>query len=219
MIVATRRSLVAVFLVVVAGCSTSSPPVSPSPEARSAAPSPPASSAPSSAPSGPTPTSVPTTGATASSAAVSPVACPDLPQTIAVPSDRLVDLKVVPGADADRLTFVFGNPSLPGPPAPPQGSLQVARPPYTEAASGAAIKLAGRHVAQVRFTNMSLANDVGQPTYAGPTTVTPNAVALQQAVLFDASEGVIGWYVGYDGSGCTALVGGPNEVALVIAHR
>jgi hypothetical protein len=76
----------------------------------------------------------------------------------------------------------------------------------------------GQHVVQVRFTGMSLSNDVGQPTYNGPSEVKPDLVALQNAVLFDASEGVIGWYVGYDGSGCLTLLRDSDEVTLVIAH-
>ena len=136
-----------------------------------------------------------------------------------MPSDRFTDIKVVPGADADRLVFVFGNASLPGPPTPPQGSLEVARPPYTQAASGKSITIAGDHVVQVRFTGMSLANDVGQPTYDGRTDIRATGTAFKQAVLFDASEGVIGWYVGYDGSGCVSMAVGAHDVTLVIGRR
>jgi hypothetical protein len=136
-----------------------------------------------------------------------------------LPSDRFTDIKVVPGADADRLTFVFGNASLPGPPTPPQGSLEVARPPYTQAASGKSITIAGDHVVQVRFSGMSLANDVGQPTYDGRTDIRATGTAFKQAVLFDASEGDIGWYVGYNGSGCVGIAVGAHDVTLVIAHR
>ena len=135
-----------------------------------------------------------------------------------MPSDRFTDIKAVPGAAADRLIFTFGNASLPGPPTPPQGSLDVARPPYTQAASGKSITIAGDHVVQVRFTGMSLANDVGQPTYDGRTDIRATGTALKEAVLFDASEGVIGWYVGYDGPGCVAMAVGAHDVTLVIAH-
>jgi hypothetical protein len=76
----------------------------------------------------------------------------------------------------------------------------------------------GDHVVQVRFSGMSLANDVGQPTYAGPEEVRPTLEALRHAALFDASEGIIGWYVGYDGSGCLELVRNGDNVTLVIGH-
>ena len=129
---------------------------------------------------------------------------------MALPSDRFTDIEVAPGADR-RPAHVHLRQSLAaGPPAPPQGSLDVARPPYTQAASGEAIKITGDHVVLVRFTGMSLANDVGQPTYDGPPSIKRRLrTALKQAVLFDASEGAIGWYVGYDGAGCVTLaVGG-----------
>jgi hypothetical protein len=149
----------------------------------------------------------------------STAACATLPSTGVLPSDRFVDLEVAGGASADRLTFVFGNPSLPGPAAPPQGSLDVAQPPYTQAGSGATIRMTGDRVVEVRFSGMSIANDVGQPTYSGPEEVKPALAALRHAVLFDASEGIVGWYVGYDGSGCLELVRNGNKVTLVIPHR
>ena len=63
----------------------------------------------------------------------------------------------------------------------------------------------GEHVLALRFTGMSLSNDVGQPTYDGPRELKPDLEALRHAVLFDASEGIVGWYIGYDGSGCPTL--------------
>ena len=66
---------------------------------------------------------------------------------------------------------------------------------------------------------MSLANDVGQPTYDGRTDIRATGTAFKQAVLFDASEGDIGWYVGYNGSGCVGMSVGAHDVTLVIGHR
>lgn len=216
--VVIRRSLVLVMLLTVAGCSAAAPSASPSPsQAASVAVVGSASAAPSVASSQAT-ASLPAAGA----ASVTPgpsTGCQELPQIVALPSDRFTDIKVVPGADADRLTFVFGNASLPGPPTPPQGSLEVARPPYTQAASGKSITIAGDHVVQVRFSGMSLANDVGQPTYDGRTDIRATGTAIKQAVLFDASEGDIGWYVGYNGSGCVSMAVGSHDVTLLIAHR
>lgn len=176
-------------------------------------------------PATPAPTaSVEPTAAPSSSPAPSPTAsssgeaCAVEPSTGRLPSDRFVDLKVSSGADADVLTFVFGNPSLPGPAGPPQGALEVAVPPFTQAGSGATIDLVGDHAVQVRFSGMSLSNDVGQETYKGPLEFKPDFPALRHAVLFDASEGVIGWYVGYDGAGCVTLTRDGNDVIVTIAH-
>ncbi len=215
---AIRRSLAVVALLVVAGCSAAAPSDSPiASPAASVAIAASASVAPSAAASQ-EPASTPAASTIPATPAASTAGCPDLPQTVALPSDRFTDIKSVPGAAADRLTFSFGNASLPGPPVPPQGTLEVARPPYTQAASGKAITIAGDHVVQVRFTGMSLANDVGQPTYDGRTDIRATGTAFKQAVLFDASEGVIGWYVGYDGSGCVAMVVGAHDVTLVMGH-
>lgn len=136
----------------------------------------------------------------------------------ALPSDRFVAIAVSSTATDDRLTFSFGNPSLPGPPSPPKGSLTVAKPPFTEAASGAPIDLVGAHALMLRFTGMSLSNDVGQPTYEGPIDLKPDLTTLRHAVLFDASEGIIGWYVGYDGAGCVAFERAGNDLVMALAR-
>jgi hypothetical protein len=219
LIVAIRRSLAVVVLLVIAGCSSAAPSGSPAPSpAASVAVIASASPAPSIAASQ-APAGTPAVSAAPVTPAPSTAGCPGLPQTAALPSDRFTDLKVATGTDADRLVFVFGNASLPGPPTPPGGSLEAARPPYTHAASGKAITVAGDHVVQVRFTGMSLANDVGQPTYDGRTDIRAAGPGFKQAVLFDAAEGTIGWYVGYNGPGCVAMTVGAHDVTLVIGHR
>jgi len=220
--VTTRVGLACVTLVLVAAaCGSSGPSAGPS---LSPSPGSTSSAGPSSAASG-TPTSSPSVGPSATpspsavpspSAGPSVAACADLPQAGRLPSDRLTDVQVSAGPDADRLTFVFGSMSVPPSPAAAQGSLEVARPPYSQAGSGAAIDMVGQRVLVIRFTGMSLANDVGQPTYDGPAEIKPDLTALRHAVLFDASEGIIGWYVGYDGSGCVSLVRNGNIVTLVI---
>jgi len=187
------------------------------------------SATPSSAPAttvAPTPTPTasvspnpsPSPSPSASPSGSSAVTCQPLPQAGQLTSDRFTDLTVSAGATADRLTFVFGSSSLPGPASPPQGSLDVARPPYTQAGSGAAIAMTGEHVLQLRFTGMSLQNDAGEETYTGPAEVKPGLPALRHAILFDASEGVIGWYIGYDGTACVTLGRDGDNVTLTFDH-
>ena len=65
---------------------------------------------------------------------------------------------------------------------------------------------------------MSLQNDAGEEMFTGPTEVKPDLPALRQAVRFDASEGVIGWYIGYDGSGCVALGQDGTTLTVTIDH-
>ena len=199
---------------VLAACSQAAPSSSALPT-----PSIPASpSALASAPASVAPSTAPTVAPTASPLASASAAACALPPAGALPSDRFTDLTVASGPDGDRLTFRFGKPSLPGPASPPQGSLEVASPPYSQASSGAAITMTGEHVLALRFTGMSLSNDVGQPTYDGPRELKPDLVALRHAVLFDASEGVIGWYIGYDGSGCATLTRNGDDLVLVIPN-
>ncbi len=213
----TRRTLVLTMLLVTfvaAACGPAGSSVTPPASAASAAPSPSPSAAPSAIPA-PSSTATPTAAPTASPAAT-PVACV-VPQTGTLPSDRLTGIKVTAGATSDSLTFRFGNPSL-GPAGVPQGSIQAAEPPYTQAGSGATIAVEGDHVLQMRFERMSLSNDAGQETYTGPTEIKPDLQGLRHAVEYDASEGVIGWYVGYNGNGCVTLVTTGNDVTLTIPH-
>jgi hypothetical protein len=135
-----------------------------------------------------------------------------------LPSDRFTDLQFSTAATADKLTFVFGDPSLPGPTVPPTASLNAAKPPYTQAGSGARIVVSGSHVIQVKFTGMSLQSDTGEETYAGPAELKPAFPALRHAVLYDVSEGVVGWYVGYDGTGCITLARAGANVTVTIDH-
>ena len=166
------------------------------------------------------PTTAPSPTASPSSAAASPSAgatCTTTSETT-LPSDRLTSVTVTPGATSDRLDFMFGDSSLPGPASPPMGSLETARPPYTQAGSGAPIVMTGDSVAQLIFTGMSLQNDAGEEMFTGPTELTPNLPGLHKAVQFDASEGTIGWYIGFDKGSCVVLGRDGNAITVTIDH-
>ncbi|MBI3747976.1 MAG: hypothetical protein HY262_03895, partial [Chloroflexi bacterium] len=109
-------------------------------------------------------------------------------------------------------------PSTPGPGGPPQGTLSAARPPFSFAGSGQEFALLGQHAIQLRFSAMTIANESGEATYQGPTDVKPGLPALREAIQFDASEGVVAWYLGYDGPGCVTLVREGNSVTVMFAH-
>jgi len=205
-------------VVVASACSTSGPSVSPSSSAAVA------TATPTAAPTA-TPTAVATATPTASpsptptpTATPVPTACAVTPALGALPTDRFVDIKVTSTADADLFTFRFGNMSVPGPGGPPTGALAVAEPPYTFAGSGKDIPMSADHVIQVVFRGMSILADTGDPVYGGPRAVAPSLPALQQAVLFDESEGQIGWYLGYDGNGCVTVSHDGNDITLAFAH-
>jgi len=129
-------------------------------------------------------------------------------------------VRISSSATADLVTFVFGNMSVPEPPqGVSQGSLQAAEPPYTEAGSGQEIEIVGDHVAQVRFSGMSLSNDAGELTYDGPLVLpTIDHQTVQVVRNYDMSEGVIGWYIGYKGNGCVTLTSDAKSVTVAIDH-
>lgn len=185
-------------------------------------PSTPPSTAPSGGTSPAASTSPPAATATAgpgASASAAPTSCPVEPQTGRLPSDRMVDVVISGNESADLVTFVFGDSSLPTPPqGSSKGSLDAAEPPFTHGSSGLPITVDGEHVANVRFTGMSLSNDVGQPTYDGPVDFRPNRAALKTIVAYDMSEGIMGWFIGYDGAGCVALSSDLRSVTVTIQH-
>ena len=227
------RRLASPFLTVVVGvafvvgaCSTASP----SPSSTALA-TPGATVTPATTPTAAPATAAPATAAPSSSTIASPASstaaspagstagCAPLPPALTLPSDRFTDVQVVPGDTTDGVRFVFGDPSLPGPASPPTGTLTVAKPPYTKAGSGAKIAVQGEHVLQLTFNGMSLQNDAGQPTYDGPTDIKQALPAFRNAALYDASEGVIGWYIGYNGDGCVGLIRDGDSLLLTIGQR
>ena len=158
-------------------------------------------------------------GASGSPPAASPVGpCPVARHTVTAPSDRLVDVAVSSGGSSDVVSFVFGPPSLEGPPGSPTGTLSAAKPPYTRAGSGSTLKVAGSRVARIVFNRLSTVNDVGEPTYGGRTDIKTTSTALREVVLFDDSEGVMGWFIGFDGPGCATLTASGDRVIVTIAH-
>ncbi len=146
-----------------------------------------------------------------------PAACAVTPETGQLPTDRIVSVEVSTSASADFVTFVFDSGSL-SPAGPPRGELLAAEPPFTYASSGLPLELDGQHAIQVRMTDMSLYNDVGEPTYTGQRDIVVAYPALKQVVMYDESEGYAGWYIGYSGNGCVDLVRDGTDIVVTIAH-
>ncbi len=190
----------------------SATPLSPPSTSSSEAP-PPASTVASAAASTPTPPGP----SPAMPSVASPAVCPVTTQSGLLPSDRLVDLAISSTPTEDLLTFVF-EPSTPGPGGPARGTLEAAQPPFSYAGSGQTFELLGQHAVQLRFSGMTLADESGTATYHGPTIAKPELTALREAIQYDASEGIVGWDVGYDGSGCVTLARDGNDVTVMIAH-
>lgn len=189
-----------------AACSPAT--TTPAPSGATVSPSRAAESALTAPTAAPTPTPSPTAVA----------GCPIASQTGRLPSDRLVDVVITSTATADTVTFVFGDDSLPGPAGAPEGTLGSAEPPFVEGASGEPIELEGEHVALIRFAGMSIANDVGQPVYDGQLSFQPDTSTLRHVVNSEMFEGVVSWYIGYDGVGCLTLASDGRNVSVIIDH-
>ena len=76
----------------------------------------------------------------------------------------------------------------------------------------------GDRVLQLRFLQMFLYEENGDAIYDGPREFRPDLSVLRHAVEYDATEGQIGWYIGYDGPGCATLGRDGNNVIVAFAH-
>ena len=210
-----RRTRLAIGCLAIAGilvsaCGGPTPTAAPATETSS---TPPATTEPSTAPATASPSVAPATASLAAEV------CQIAPQTGRLPSDRMTDVVISTSGTADLVTFVFGNLSVPEPPqGVSEGSLEMAVPPYTQSASGLPIDVSGEHVAQIRFSGMSIVNDVGEPTYDGTMDFRPAMTTLKSVVNFDMFEGVVGWYIGYDGNGCVTLTSDATSVTVAVDH-
>jgi hypothetical protein len=166
----------------------------------------------------PAPTATATPEVTPSPSAAS-VSCDLKPQTGQLPSDRLTGIQDlgVPGTDLVRFQFSPGSLT---PAGPPTGSLDVATPPFTEGASGLPVDLQGENALQVVFRGMSLQNDAGEETFTGEREIRAADPSrhLRHVVLFDESEGQLGFYLGYDGPACVTLTREGNDIVVAITY-
>jgi hypothetical protein len=211
---ATRRLPIVVLALValsVTACGSTAPTAAPS----TAATPPAASLVPTQSPA-PTATITPTATPSASAAAVS---CDLKPQTGTLPSDRLTGMQVLGVPGSDIVMFQFSPGSL-TPAGLPTGSLDVAKPPFTEGASGLPVDLQGEQALQVVFRHMSLQNDAGEETYTGEREIRPTDASgrFRHVVLFDESEGQLGWYIGYDGPACVTLTREGDDILVIINY-
>jgi len=208
----TRRLVVATLAVLALAAAACDPNSSIATPSASASRSPAASVAPSA------PASVAVTTPNPTGTPAPSVACAVTPQTGTLPSDRLTGMQVLGLPGADIVAFHFSPGSL-TPAGPPVGSLDVATPPFTEGASGLPIDLQGQQAIKVVFRGMSLQNDVGQETYTGEREIrwTDPSRPLRHVVLFDESEGQMGFYLGYDGPACVTLTREGDDIIVSIA--
>ena len=120
-----------------------------------------------------------------------------------------------PGSASDELvTFTFGPPSAPG--RWSEVRVSEVQPPFALGGSGEPVDLAGSMFVELRVEGAAVADETGQPTYAGPTRiVTPELVRIHDIAQLEAFEGVVTWVVGMDFT-CVALETSPaaNTITL-----
>lgn len=203
-----RTTLILLTVVALAACS---PVVAPSPS-----PAPPTAAAPTASPSSlasPSATAAPSVAPSTAFAACDLSTWQNL-----LPSGRLVRVSAATATGLDTLTFKF----TPGGdnPGTPIGDITIAKPPFTQGASGQPMSVAGDHFLQVRFEKMDIVDAAGNEIYSGSTDIKPGFPALRQAIQFDAFEGVVGWYVGLADSTCVTVASDPAAltITLQIAH-
>ncbi len=208
-----RAALLALLLAAVAiGCANHAPSAT-GPSATVPSATVPSATAPSA-----TVPSATAPSATVPSATV-PGECPIQGFSGALPSNWLIDVTVTTGAVSDRVLFVFGS-KVSSPGGEPMGSLAQASPPFSAGSSGAVIDVAGSRFLEIRFIGMVIASESGDPTFIGKRDQEVEYPALRQVTLYDESEGVVGWYVGFDGPGCATLTfnAGAGAAQLEIDH-
>ncbi len=134
-----------------------------------------------------------------------------------VAQDQLLSA-VTTSSDActDRITFTF----LPSAAPAPSYVVDYADGPFTDSA-GRPVKPAGTTYLRVRFQPAWIA-DLNAPnapaTYTGPRVITPTgAHVVQGLALYDASEGVVGWVVGLDGTHPVEVDAGPGRVTVTVS--
>ena len=103
--------------------------------------------------------------------------------------------------------------------AHPRGRSRSTTPPYTQAGSGAAIVMIGRpcpagplqrDVAAERHRTADLFRSGRDPSRASLPSGTQSCSTRPRAI--------VGWYVGYDGSGCVSFARDGNDITLTIDH-
>jgi hypothetical protein len=196
------------------------------PNVPTAAPGPtvlPATASPSAATSPvptPTVTAISTVTPTATSTASTSTGCPTAIQAGIAPSDRLTGVKVDPGIGVDKITFTFGTSSGQPSGTDPTGELRPTSPPFSLGGSGQAVTVDGHRFIAITFRGMAVADEQGNASYAGPTDIHPNALAIRELRQTEAFEGVVTWIVGVDGPGCVALsrLTGPDRIVIAVSQ-
>jgi hypothetical protein len=126
------------------------------------------------------------------------------------------DVRVGTHAGYDRIVFEFLGAGV------PQITLAQAAPPFLKDPSGLPLAVPGSSFIEIRMTQASgagYARPDGQPTYTGPSTVTPHYPSLIALVQAGDYEGYSTWIGGLSGPMCYRVSALANPARLVIDLR
>jgi len=147
-----------------------------------------------------------------------PFSCPARTASLTPPSNTLIGVTVAAEAGFDRITFTFGSP-VAASGTPPGAIMQPADPPFVEGASGLPLPVEGDRFVVLTFRDMVIADENGQPSYAGPSEIRPGTPAVREVVLGEAFEGIVTWIVGMAAPGCLRTLGDTDGSTLSIEVR
>jgi hypothetical protein len=122
---------------------------------------------------------------------------------------NLIDVRIGGHDGYDRVVFEFeqGTPAL---------TLDDARPPFTQDASGEPIDVDGTSFLQLTMRGGTKQTDAGDSSYDGPTDFQPGFGQLIHLVEGGDFERQSTWYLGLDHDACTrvTLLTDPNRVVI-----
>jgi hypothetical protein len=141
-------------------------------------------------------------------------ACVELDTAFDLPTNVFSDVELGFADTFDEIRFVFG-PSISSPGGRPTATFVALEPPFTMAASGEEIDVAGANHVELRMQNMVLADASGASAYTGERRIVTEPPGVRELVLTDEFEGHVNWLIGFDGP-CLETVADPPPGVLAV---
>jgi hypothetical protein len=136
---------------------------------------------------------------------------------------NLVDVRVGAHDGYDRVVFEFRapDPDPGGKPGIPRYEIRTAKPPFTEDPSDMPIDVEGDAFVRLVMHGASGADFDGNPTYKGPSVLTPGFGTLTQVVQAGDFEATLSWVLGLSRPTCWEAqeLHNPDRLVLDFHHR
>jgi hypothetical protein len=201
----------AIATTLLAGCLGNGPDRAGDPSTAPTATSPSLAASPSSATSSQAPSAEPIP-----SADLGAFGC-DLPlvDDATVPLANITDVRVGTHADYDRVVFEFAD-------GLPELTLDRARPPFTQDASGLPIEVEGSSFLRLTMRGGTKQTAEGTSSYDGPTDFDPRFATLVDLIEGGDFEAQSTWYLGLADDACVRVIrlldDGPPRLVIDVEH-